>query len=147
MTSLSDEYATPWEFFDKVDKVFHFTLDVCANRKNRKCDNYFNKYQDGLKQKWTGVCWKNPPYGKNIKKWIRKAYISSKHGAIVVCLIPARTDTKYWHRYCIHGMIYFIEGRLKFMSGKTPRAPFPSALVIFGKKYNDTGIVRYMGRT
>ena len=148
MTSKSSEWETPWEFFNKVDKEFHFTLDACANRKNKKCDNYFNKYQDGLKQKWTGVVWVNPPYGREVIKWVRKAYISSKQGATVVCLVKAATDTQWWFKYCSHGTVYFIIGRLRFISGREiSNAPFPSALVIFGEKYNDTSIVRYIGRS
>jgi hypothetical protein len=85
---------------------------------------------DGLQQKWKGVCWMNPPYGKEIKKWMKKAYESSLEGATVVCLVPSRTDTKWWHEYAMKGEIEFIKGRLKF-GGSKNSAPFPSAVVVF----------------
>jgi len=132
-TSSSDEWETPQEFFDAVNAVFHFDLDVCATKANAKCKRYFTKDEDGLSQLWRGTCWMNPPYGREISLWVRKAYESSLEvGTIVVCLLPARTDTQWWHDYVIsHAKsIGFIRGRLKF-SGKGP-APFPSALVMFG---------------
>ena len=132
-TSASDEWETPREFFDAVDAVFHFTLDVCATRDNAKCGRYFTKEEDGLTRTWSGVCWMNPPYGREISLWVRKAYESSKEaGTVVVCLLPARTDTMWWHDYVIAhaSLIRFIRGRLRF-SGRGP-APFPSALVVFG---------------
>ena len=89
--------------------------------------------QDGLQQNWTGMCWMNPPYGKEIGKWLKKAYESSINGAIVVCLIPARTDTAWWHDYVMKGKIRFIRGRLKF-GGNKNSAPFPSAIVVFSGK-------------
>lgn len=150
MSSKSAEWETPWEFFNKVNKRFHFTLDVCATRKNRKCREYYSIKDDALSKKWRGVCWCNPPYGRQIQHWVQKAYISSKRAATVVCLIPARTDTAWWHDYCMRGTIYLIRGRITFFNpylGKKWNAPFPCALVIFGKEYNDTWIVRSLGRT
>lgn len=132
-TSSSDEWETPQELFDMIDEVFHFNLDVCATHANAKCKRYFTKKEDGLSLPWSGICWMNPPYGREITLWIRKAYESSLTvGTIVVCLLPARTDTVWWHEYVIaHAeSIGFIRGRLKF-SRKGP-APFPSALVVFG---------------
>jgi phage N-6-adenine-methyltransferase len=125
-----DAWETPQEFFDKLDKEFHFTLDVCATDDNHKCDVYFTKEDDGLSQEWSGVCWMNPPYGKEIRHWIKKA---SEADCTVVCLLPARTDTSYWHDYVIPkaSEIRFVRGRLKF-SGAGP-APFPSAVVIYKK--------------
>lgn len=149
MSSKSAEWETPWEFFHKVNRRFHFTVDVCATRRNRKCMEYFSVKNDALKKKWRGVCWMNPPYGRDIQHWIRKAYVSSRRGATVVCLIPARTDTAWWHDYCMCGTIYFIRGRLTFRNQyllKSDPAPFPCALVIFGKAYNYTGIVRSLER-
>lgn len=94
MSSLTDNWATPLDLFQQLDKEFGFTLDVCASKDNHKCERYFSKEDDALKQEWKGVCWMNPPYGKEIKAFMKKAYESAKAGAIVVCLVPARTDTE-----------------------------------------------------
>jgi phage N-6-adenine-methyltransferase len=133
-TSVSDEWETPREFFDALDSVFHFTLDVCATRDNAKCERHYTKEEDGLTRGWRGVCWMNPPYGREISLWVLKAYESSlTDGTVVVCLLPARTDTAWWHDYVIpHAeSVDFIRGRLRF-SNRGP-APFPSALVVFGR--------------
>jgi phage N-6-adenine-methyltransferase len=132
-SSASDEWETPREFFDAVNAVFRFTLDVCATRDNAKCERYFTKKENGLACNWSGVCWMNPPYGREISSWVKKAYESSLYaGTVVVCLLPVRTDTAWWHGYVIpHAeSVNFIRGRLRF-SGRGP-APFPSALVVFG---------------
>ena len=129
-TSNTDLWETPQDFFDKLNSEFKFEIDVCANKENAKCNNYFTLESDGLNQRWIGVCWMNPPYGREIKKWMKKAYESSLEGAIVVCLVPARTDTSWWHEYAMKGQIRFIRGRLKFNNVKT-NAPFPSAVIIF----------------
>ena len=107
-----------------------FEMDVCADKSNAKCVVYFDKNTDGLKQIWSGKCWMNPPYGREIKKWMEKAYQSSGNGTVVVCLVPARTDTKWWHDFAIKGNVKFIRGRLKF-GGAKHNAPFPSAIVVF----------------
>lgn len=132
-TSNTDLWATPQDLFDKLNEEFNFQLDVCADENNHKCDRYFTKEVDGLKQKWFGTCWMNPPYGREISKWIKKAYETSLAGATVVCLLPSRTDTKWWHEYCMKGEIRFIKGRLKFGDSKNA-APFPSAVIVFGKQ-------------
>jgi phage N-6-adenine-methyltransferase len=124
------EWATPQATFDALHAEFVFEVDVCALASNAKCEHYFTPEMDGLAQKWTGVCWMNPPYGREMPKWIRKAYESAQEGATVVSLLPARTDTAVWHDYCMKGEIRFIRGRLKF-GGHTNAAPFPSAIVIF----------------
>jgi phage N-6-adenine-methyltransferase len=132
------DWETPQEFFDAVDGMFHFDLDVCATRVNAKCERYFTREEDGLLQTWNGVCWMNPPYGREISRWVKKAYESALNtDTVVVCLLPARTDTKWWHDYVIaHAQsVEFIKGRLRF-SGKGS-APFPSALVVFGSLSND----------
>jgi len=127
-TSNTDLWSTPQSLFDELDKEFHFTLDVCATDENAKCERYFTKEDDGLSQEWKGVCWMNPPYGREIGKWIKKAYESR---ATVVCLIPARTDTAWWHDYVMKAKeIRYIRGRLKF-GGSKNSAPFPSAIVVF----------------
>ena len=130
-SSATDLWATPQDFFDKLHAEFGFTLDVCANAENAKCPDYFTVEQDGLAQDWgTNVCWMNPPYGREIGRWMRKAYQASGSGADVVCLVPARTDTAWWWDWAMKGEVRFIRGRLKF-GGHDTNAPFPSAVVIF----------------
>lgn len=134
-SSKTPEWATPQKFFDALDAEFHFTLDVCATKENAKCVRYFTSEDDGLKAEWGNVqhpevCWMNPPYGRGIGAWVKKAYESATGGVSVICLLPARTDTAWWHDYCAKGDVRFIRGRLKFGDGKNS-APFPSAVVIF----------------
>lgn len=127
-TSTTDQWATPQDFFDKLNEEFGFTVDVCALPENTKCNVYFTPEIDGLKQDWLGVCWCNPPYGRGIGKWIEKA---SQSKATVVCLVPARTDTAWWHDYAMKADdIRFIRGRLKF-GGSKNSAPFPSAVLVY----------------
>ena len=127
-TSDKDDWETPQELFDELDKEFHFTLDVCATEKNAKKGSYFTKEEDGLKQDWTNdACWMNPPYGREIGKWVKKASESEA----TVCLLPARTDTRWFHDYIYNkAEIRFLKGRLKFSNSKNS-APFPSMIVIF----------------
>lgn len=130
-------WETPQHVFDELNQEFRFDVDVCATKENAKCATFFSPEMDGLKREWEGTCWMNPPYGRQIHLWVKKAYESSlKNGVTVVCLLPARTDTKWWHDYCMKGEIRFIKGRLKFGDGKNS-APFPSAIVIFGEKSKD----------
>ncbi len=129
-SSATEMWATPQEFFDKYNEKFDFKTDVCASPENAKCTIFYTEQMDGLAQNWQGCCWMNPPYGRAIKAWMRKAYESSLNGATVVCLVPARTDTAWWHDYAIKGDIEFIRGRLKF-GGHKNSAPFPSAVVVF----------------
>jgi len=130
-SSATDNWATPQNLFDELNQRYCFELDVCASSENAKCSRFFSLEDDGLAQTWQGVCWMNPPYGRAIKDWMAKAYDSSKNGAKVVCLVPARTDTAWWHDYAMKGEITFLRGRLKFGNSKNS-APFPSALVVFG---------------
>lgn len=130
-SSATDNWATPQDFFDKLHAVFNFQTDVCASVENAKCPKFYDKDTNGLAQEWNGVCWMNPPYGKAIGDWMRKAYISARNnGATVVCLVPARTDTKWWHDTAAYGEVFFVPGRLKFGSAKNS-APFPCAVVVF----------------
>lgn len=134
MSSLADDWGTPQKIFDELNAEFNFTVDVCANANNFKVANYFDLIKNGLAQDWNGVVWMNPPYGRTIKLWMAKAYESWRGGATVVCLVPARTDTAWWHDYAAHASeIRFIRGRLKFERPgiKSDAAPFPSAIVIF----------------
>jgi len=128
--SGTGEWETPQDLFDRLNAEFHFDVDVCALPSNAKCPRFYSPVEDGLKQHWTGVCWMNPPYGREIGRWLRKAYESSLAGATVVCLIPARTDTAWWHLYAVEGEVRFIKGRLRF-GGAKHGAPFPSAVVVF----------------
>ena len=127
-SSKTDMWETPQNFFDELNKEFRFTCDVCAIEENAKCAKFYTPEQDGLKQTWGGVCWMNPPYGREIGKWVKKA---SESKATVVCLLPARTDTRWFHDY-IYGKaeIRFVRGRLKF-GGSKNSAPFPSMVVVF----------------
>ena len=132
-SSASSEWETPQDLFDELDRIFHFDLDPCATPTNAKCELFFTKEDDGLRQNWGGHrVFMNPPYGHQIKKWVRKAYLESlKPNTVVVCLLPARTDTQWFHEYCAKGKVWFIKGRLKF-GGSKNSAPFPSMVVIFG---------------
>ena len=130
-SSKSNDWATPQWLFDKLNNYYHFTTDVCALPDNAKCPHFYTPEQDGLSQIWTGVCWMNPPYGREIGKWMRKAWEASKAGATVVCLVPARTDTAWFQDYAMKGSIEFLRGRLKFGGAKNS-APFPSCIVVFG---------------
>jgi phage N-6-adenine-methyltransferase len=130
-SSATDLWATPQDTFDQLNAEFGFEVDVCATADNAKCDIFFTKEIDGLAQDWgSATCWMNPPYGRAIKQWMRKAYEASLGGATVVCLVPARTDTAWWHDYAVRGEIRFIRGRLKF-GDSANSAPFPSAVVVF----------------
>ena len=130
-TSTTDLWETPQDFFDGLDTEFCFELDVCALPENAKCDKYYRPDDDGLAQPWEGVCWCNPPYGRRIGAWVAKAAQSAADGATVVMLLPARTDTRWFHGY-IYGKaeIRFLRGRLKF-GGSKNSAPFPSMVVVF----------------
>ncbi|MDR5622667.1 phage N-6-adenine-methyltransferase [Staphylococcus haemolyticus] len=132
-SSKSNEWATPQNLFDELNDEFNFTLDPCATDENAKCSKYFTVEDDGLSKNWSNeVVFMNPPYGREIKKWIKKAYEESLNGATVVCLIPARTDTMYWHDFIFDKAddIRFLRGRLKF-GGSKNSAPFPSAIVVY----------------
>jgi phage N-6-adenine-methyltransferase len=96
-SSATDNWETPQAFFDELNKEFGFRLDVCASNENTKCSEFFDVEADGLEQKWLDkACWMNPPYGRTIGQWMKKAYDSAQEGATVVCLVPSRTDTKWW---------------------------------------------------
>lgn len=133
-SSTNDVWETPQEFFDKLNEEFHFTLDPCALPTNAKCEHYFTPTDNGLIQNWEGekvFC--NPPYGRAIYNWVRKCSEEArKKNTTVVALIPARTDTRYFHEFIYHKAkeIRFIRGRLKF-GGSKNSAPFPSMVVIF----------------
>lgn len=131
-SSKSSEWATPQYLFDELNERFSFELDVCATSENAKCERFYSPDQDGLSQPWAPfTCWCNPPYGREIRHWVQKAKESAELGAQVVCLIPARTDTSYWHDFIFpFAHVEFLRGRIKFGDAKHG-APFPSAVVVF----------------
>ncbi len=144
-SSASNEWATPQYLFDALDAVYHFTLDPCCTEKTAKCRVYFTQEHNGLVRNWApDTVFMNPPYGREIGHWVKKAFIESRKGATVVCLIPARTDTKWWYDYCTHAhTIYFFTGRVKFIcEGKElpASAPFPSCAVVFEGATVTTGV-------
>lgn len=130
-SSANTEWETPRALFALLQREFSITLDVCATRTNRQCAAYFTRVQDGLCQRWTGTCWMNPPYGRQIGTWVRKARRESIRRASVICLLPARTDTTWWHEDVMKAHeIRLLKGRLTFVGALSP-APFPSAVVVF----------------
>lgn len=145
MSSLDDTWSTPRSFYLKVDEEFNFTLDAAALQSSTLVvmnwygpDHPEVDRQDAFKRDWTvdaqgGPIWLNPPYGKTIKEWMKKADEESKKGSTVVCLVPSRTDTAWFHDYCIHHEVRYIRGRLKFGQAVNA-APFPSALVVMRPK-------------
>jgi phage N-6-adenine-methyltransferase len=143
-SSKTPEWETPQDLFQKLNGEFNFNLDPCATPDNKKCPYFFDEYLDGLKQDWLTICpcctethltsraFMNPPYGREIGKWVKKAYeeVQKRNCSVVVCLLPARTDTKWWHQFVTKAEVRFLEGRLKFGSAKNS-APFPSVIAIF----------------
>jgi len=142
-TSTTDEWPTPADLFRTLDAEFHFNLDPAASADNALCGQFFTREDDGLSRPWFGTVYMNPPYGRQMKHWIAKAYTESQNGATVVCLIPARTDTSYWHDYVMRAAeVRMIRGRLHFDcdrqrgrvdggESKAHNAPFPSVVVVF----------------
>ncbi len=142
--SKKEDWGTPQDFFDGLDREFGFDLDPCADEKNHKCPRYFTKEDDGLSKDWGGhIVFCNPPYGRNVTgKWVKKAHDAAesarnyKNRTLVVMLLPARTDTKWFHEYIYNRPdveIRFLKGRLKF-AGAVHAAPFPSMVVVFRGK-------------
>jgi phage N-6-adenine-methyltransferase len=134
-SSATNEWTTPQNFFDQLDAEFAFTLDPCCTHASAKCATYFTADDDGLSKPWAPHrVFMNPPYGREIKLWMRKAHEESKRGALVVCLVPSRTDTAWWHDYAVMGEVRFLRGRLNFGGEKkagSHNAPFPIAVVVF----------------
>jgi site-specific DNA-methyltransferase (adenine-specific) len=139
-SSASGDWATPQDFFDKLNEEFYFTLDPCADDTNHKCEKYYTEEQDGLKQNWSHeIVFCNPPYGRDVQKWVKKCFneVYSGKCRCAVMLLPARTDTRWFHEYIYHrAEVRFVKGRLKFGDQKQP-APFPSMVIVFkGVGYN-----------
>jgi phage N-6-adenine-methyltransferase len=129
-TSNTDNWSTPQDFFDKLNAMFDFQLDVAANADNAKCKKFFTKEDNGLIQEWSNRNWMNPPYGRAIGEWVKKADAEAKKRKLTVALLPARTDTKWFQDYCQKWHYVFVRGRVKFGGGNS--APFPSVVVYFG---------------
>ena len=135
MTSNKDDWETPQSLFDKLNAIYNFTLDTAASDSNAKYEHYYTIKEDGLKQKLSGRVFCNPPYGRSIKEWIKKASDEAKNCEVIVMLMPARTDTIYFHDYIYRKQnvsVEFLRGRLKFEDkgvAKHP-CPFPSMIVV-----------------
>ena len=137
LTSTGNIVAeTPKYLFDRISSIFNFSLDVCALPENAKCESYYTPKDDGLSKPWRGGVWCNPPYGREISSWVRKAYEESQkeYNSFVLMLLPARTDTKWWWEY-VQGKatLFFIKGRVKF-GDHNVGAPFPSVLALYMKE-------------
>ncbi len=135
-SSKTDKWETPQALFDQLDAEFRFNLDACADETNHKCPLYFDRAQDGLAQSWAGYrVWCNPPYGRAVGDWVKKAYLETRDGVlgtVCVMLVASRTDTQWWHEYAMKATeIRFISGRVKFGDSQNG-APFPSAVLVFG---------------
>lgn len=136
LSSKNEDWETPKELFYKYDNIYHFTIDIAASKDNALCEKFFTIEDNALIQDWGGygnVCWMNPPYGRKVSAFMKKALEESRKGATVVCLVPSRTDTAWWHECAMMGEITFIKGRLRFSNAKDS-APFPSAIVVFKGK-------------
>ena len=135
------DWETPNKLFRKLDNEFSFDVDVCADNQNKKCDKYFDVNDDGLSQKWSGVCWMNPPYGREIRHWVEKAYqetVVNGNTEKVVCLVPVRSDTKWWHDFIMRAKeIRFLNKRLSF-EGSSNKAPFSACIVVFCRQNKKT---------
>lgn len=140
-SSAGEEWETPQNLFDALNAIYSFELDACATPKNAKCQHYFTKADDALTQDWAmfGRVWMNPPYGRTIGRWMQKAYCESLKSGLVVALVPARTDTRWWHDWVVgRAEVTFLKGRLKFTRTEPTEAPahapFPSAIIIYAPR-------------
>jgi len=130
-SSQTSEWPTPQWLFDELNEEFNFTLDPCSTDENAKCSHHFTRQDNGLLKNWRReIVFMNPLYGREIGAWMGKAFDAAQNGATVVCLVPSRTDTQWWHTHAMRGEVRFLRGRLKF-GNSSNSAPFPSALVIF----------------
>ena len=138
-SSKRGDWATPLDLFDRYNEKYDFSIDVCASEDNAKVERYWTERDDGLAQDWSHeVCWMNPPYGREIGQWVEKAYLSARHqGSVVVGLLPARTDTRWFHNFIWprKAKVELLKGRIKFLEDGEQKhpAPFPSMIVVWGK--------------
>lgn len=136
-TSNKSDWSTPQTLFDRLDEEFRFDFDVCATRDNAKCCGYFGPDDGALTKSWEGLgtLWMNPPYGRGIRDWVAKAFEASRAGATCVCLLPVRSDTRWWHDYVMKASeIRLLTRRLTF-EGAGNKAPFPAAIVVFDREF------------
>jgi len=135
--SNKDDWETPKDLYAKLNIEFNFNLDPCCSKETAKCTSFYTIEDDGLSKNWEGNVFMNPPYGREIVNWIKKAKEESDKGATVVCLVPARTDTKWWHTYCMKSAeIRLLTRRLTF-EGANNKATFPAAIVVFRQGENN----------
>jgi len=136
-SSKDQTWETPKKIFDQLNNEFHFTLDPCSSHENHKCEKYYTVEDDGLSKDWSGeVVFVNPPYGRELKLWVKKCFEESiKENTVVVLLVPSRTDTQYQHEFVFKyaKAVCFLKGRLKFGDSKNS-APFPSQVILFAKE-------------
>ena len=133
-SSNNMNWETPDWLFDALDKEFEFTVDVCADEKNKKCKRFYSEDNSCLDKNWEDErCFMNPPYGRNLPKFMEKAYNESKKGATVVCVVPVRPESKWWQNYAMKAEIRYFRQRLKFtLTGKrSDVAPFATAIIVF----------------
>lgn len=141
-SSAKQDWETPRWLFHRLDAEFHFTLDAAASADNALCAQYYTEAEDALRQPWTGAVWVNPPYGRDVYRWVARGFWSAyghtddgfpNPARVVVMLVAARTDVQWWHQFAMEGTeIRFIRGRVKF-SGNRQGAPFPSAVLVFDR--------------
>jgi len=133
--SKSEEYETPKEIFEPLQKEFQLELDVCATKENTKCELFLTKEEDALTKNWNKNFWMNPPFGRNLKKWVQKAYEESQKGFIGVLILPVRCNTLWWHKYIIDtkAEVRFLKGETKFVGHKRGLW-LPFAIIIFKPK-------------
>ncbi len=134
-SSQKTDWETPQALYDVLDEEFRFALDVCATSDNAKCKKYISPEKDGLRENWgNGPVWMNPPYGREIREWVKKAYEEGQRGCDCVCLLPVRSDTRWWHEYVMRAKeIRLLSRRLSFC-GSSNKAPFSAAIVVFSKE-------------
>lgn len=147
--AANNNWATPGPLFELLNKEFGFTFDVCASKWNAKCWEYFDETIDALKCNWPpfGIGWMNPPYGHYVQKFMEKAYGQTKTmGCKIVCLVPANTETKWFHEIALKGEIRFIRGRVHFSdeNGKTGRPRFASMIVILDPDDSGSGTIKHL---
>lgn len=145
-SSARSDWATPRWLFTALDAEFGFTLDAAAREDNALCGRYYTAEVDALTQAWRGVVWCNPPYSRRVGQWVEKGFMEAYggHAAVVVMLVAARTDTRWWADYAMEGAeIRFIRGRLHFGGSPNP-APFPSAVLVFDRRQPHPVAVRTM---